>query len=219
MSNVNPFDVMTSLTMHNQKDIDEHILTLFALTISMKPANIFELGVRTARSSLPFLFASQIVGSKVTSVDVEQPVPDFAFPEEWKDKWTFKQKDALKFLKDDLPQMKSVYTSQHLYDSSPRCDIFYVDDWHSYEHVVEELRLIGQYATPKDLIILHDLMYGNSQPHYKSVESPRDPQWGGGGPYKAIAELDLNEWEYMTIPRCNGLTLLRKKSPLVVDKD
>ena len=206
--NINPIDLMINLTLKGDKDIDEHLLTLFALTLSMKPALIIELGVRTARSTLPFLVGADPVNAKVVSVDINEVRPDFNFPEPLKERWEFIQKDALKFLEDDFPKLRE---SQNM-EEKERGDIIYIDDWHAGDHVRRELELISDLVTPKDLIILHDLMYGNSQPNYRSVENPSDKQWGNGGPYKPISELDLSIWEYMTIPRCHGLTLLRKKA-------
>lgn len=207
--NTNPFDFMTSLTMQNVEDIDEHILTLFALTISMKPNLVIELGVRTARSTFPFLFGCSVTGAKIVSVDVNDIDPFINFPEEWKNNWTFIKKDAIKFLEEDFPNIWEDSLSGTCF---PDGNIIYIDDWHSADHVEKELNLIKDFVTPKDIIILHDLMYGNSQPHYRSVTSPPDKQWDNGGPYKAISNLNLAQWEYMTIPRCHGLTLLRKKA-------
>ena len=218
----NLFDILINLTMQNQKDIDEHLFTLFALTLSMKPTNIVELGVRTARSTLSFLAAAQIVGAHVTSVDLEPPRPDFGFPPEWEQRWTFHQKNAIVFLEEDLSSLKNTWEEakeDYSYYNTDRCDIIYIDDWHAGDHVEKELSLIDDYVTPKDLVILHDLMYGNSQPHYKSVDNPKDPQWGAGGPHRAVSQLDLDKWEYMTIPRCHGLTLLRKKELSIITED
>lgn len=209
---MNPFELMTNLVLQNKKDIDEHILTLFALTLSVKPTTVYELGVRTARSTLPFLYASQMINSKVISVDVNDPQPDFNFPDEWKEKWQFLRKDALEFLKNDFPILRKTRNTIQ----QEAGDIIYIDDWHAGDHVKKELELISDIVTPKDVIILHDLMYGNSQPHYRSVENPTDKQWDKGGPYKPVSELDLSKWEYMTIPRCHGLTLLRKRSEKII---
>ena len=206
---MNYFDLMIRLVLTNDRDIDEHLFTLFSMVLSNKPEFVFELGVRTARSSLAFLSANQYVDCKLISVDIDPIRPDFNFPESWKTKWTFFQKDALKFLEDDLPKILEDRDEN-------RSLIFYVDDWHCGEHVSKELEFISKHATPKDLIILHDLMYGNSQPHYRSVDNPSDKQWSNGGPYAAIEKLDLSKWEYCTIPRCHGLTFLRKKSDIIL---
>ncbi len=44
--------------------------------------------------------------------------------------------------------------------------------------------------------------------------NPAD-EWGEGGPYRAVEELDKNKWEWMTIPVNHGLTLLRKKGKVI----
>lgn len=206
---MNYFDFMIQVVLRNEKDIDEHILTLFSMVLSNKPKYIFELGVRTARSSLGFLSAAQYIDTRVYSVDINPIKPDFEFPESWKTKWNFFQKDALQFLETDLPVILENR------DES-RSLLFYIDDWHCGEHVSKEIEYISKHIGPKDIIILHDLMYGNSQPNYRSVENPSDKQWSNGGPYAAIKKLDLNKWEYCTIPRCHGLTFLRKKSNKVI---
>jgi hypothetical protein len=34
--------------------------------------------------------------------------------------------------------------------------------------------------------------------------------FAGGGPGRVIQELDRTKWEFSTIPRCDGLTILRR---------
>ncbi len=206
LQNLNAFNLMLDLTLKGENDIDEHLLTIFSLTISMKPSVIIELGVRTGRSTFPFLFAAHFVGADVTSVDINAVQPDFRIPNNLKSNWSFIQKDAIKFLEDDFQEIMQSYKVA----VSGRPKIFYVDDWHSSEHVTKEIELISEFATSEDIIILHDLMYHNSQPHYRAEYKSKDPQWANGGPYDAISKLDLDQWEYATIPRCNGLTILRK---------
>ena len=197
------FRNLLSLTNTNAQDIDEHLLTLFSLTVSMKPKTIIEPGARSARSTYAFLLGAREVGSKVISCDINDPQPSIHLSGDLKTRWSFYKKDAHEFLENDFPS---------LYEGG----IVYIDDWHTGDHVRKELELIEDHIRPMDIILLHDLMYGNSQPNYKSVESPKDKQWDKGGPYRPISELDLNKWEYMTIPRCNGLTLLRKKSDIII---
>jgi cephalosporin hydroxylase len=90
-------------------------------------------------------------------------------------------------------------------------DFVYVDDWHAYPHVKRELELLDGLVSPKSLIVIHDTMYGNWQPHYHCDLTLKSGQWEGGGPYRAVAELDPQFWEFATIPANNGLTILRKK--------
>jgi len=208
LQNLSAFNLMLDLTLKGEKDIDEHLLTIFSLVVAMKPSTIIELGVRTARSTFPFLFAANFVEADLISVDINPVQPDFNFPDNLKSRWSFFQKDAIKFLEEDFPE---IMQSDKVVKSG-KSKIFYVDDWHSSEHVTKEIDLISEFATPNDIIVLHDLMYYNSQPNYRSEHKPKDPQWANGGPYDAISKLDLDNWEYATIPRCNGLTILRKKA-------
>ncbi len=209
---MNPTDLMIDLVLKNEKDIDEHIMTLFSLAISLKPATIYEFGVRTARSTLPFLYACQLINSNLISVDINNINPDFQFPEEWKKKWQFFKSDAIQFLEKDFQILRSARSNIQ----NNIGDLIYIDDWHAGDHVQKELELVSKTITPSDVIVLHDLMYGNAQPHYRSVSNPKDKQWDKGGPYEPISKLDLTKWEYMTIPRCHGLTLLRKKSNTII---
>ena len=196
---------LINLTLHGKEDIDEHIMTLFSLAISVKPKKIIELGVRSARSSYAFLSACILIDSKLTSVDIQNPSPSLPLDENLTKNWKFIKSDALKFLE----------TSFKDEWGNSEGNILYIDDWHSGDHVEKEINLVKDYITPKDIIILHDLMYGHSEPNYRSVESPQDKQWDNGGPYKPVSELDLKEWEYSTIPRCHGLTILRKRGEVL----
>jgi hypothetical protein len=54
-------------------------------------------------------------------------------------------------------------------------------------------------------------MYGNTCPFYHVDLIVKDGQWGNGGPYRAVAELNPQFWEFSTLPWNNGLTILRKK--------
>ena len=54
-------------------------------------------------------------------------------------------------------------------------------------------------------------MYGHTAPFYHSDLSHAGPQWNEGGPYRAVAELNPQFWEWSTLPWNNGLTILRKK--------
>ena len=95
-------------------------------------------------------------------------------------------------------------------------DLIYIDDWHSYLHVKKELEYIDNMISPSGLILLHDLMYSDAQPHYRCNYTSDDPQWAQGGPYRAVAELDTKKWEWATVPVNHGLTILRKKTEQIL---
>ena len=174
-----------------------HVMFFFGIALQMRTRNILELGVREGGSTLPFLVASQILSGTTTSIDVNRPI--FQAPNYLNQYWNFIQTDAISFL-------SSV--------TSPTYDLIYVDDWHSAEHVSKELELIDKISTPQTIILMHDTM-PNSAPNY-SLTMSMGAEWEGGGPYKALSQLDKSVWEWATIPTNHGMTILRKKGPTII---
>lgn len=201
--NIYFFNHLLHTVLNGTGDSDQHLLTMFSLVLNTKSKRILELGTRWGTTTLPLLCSAKEVGGHVHSVDIEDTT--FECPEELKPFWTFTKSDAIKFLENQVEQ-KAFF------------DFVYIDDWHSYDQVKREIELVEQMIGPSSIILLHDLMYSGTHPHYHSELNPSDPQWANGGPYRAIAELDLNIWEWATIPFNHGLTLLRKKSGVIIGK-
>ena len=177
----------------------EHVLTFFSIALQMKTKKILELGVRDGGSSYPFLVASKVLGGHVTSVDIDSNV--WRPPKDLAQYQTFIQSDAIEFL----------------INNTEKYDLIYVDDWHSYPHVKKELEEIDRVSDENTIILLHDLM-GNSEPNYWSpIDYDENGEWGLGGPYRAVEELDKEKWEWMTIPINHGLTILRKKGKVITN--
>jgi predicted O-methyltransferase YrrM len=169
---------------------------MYAIALGMNAKNILELGVRDGRTTLPFLMAIDKTGGKLTSVDINDT--SFSPPRNLNtSNWKFIKTDALEFLKSQ--------------DPVEPYDIIYIDDWHAYDHVKAELIEIDRLVSPKTVILVHDLMYGNTSPYYHSDLTLSTGQWANGGPYRAVAELSPQFWEFSTLPYNNGLTILRKK--------
>jgi predicted O-methyltransferase YrrM len=183
------------MSLNGNGDSDKHIMTLFSIAIGGKSKNIIELGVRGGNTTLPLILAAKLNGGKVTSVDINKT--EFECPNDLQDYWTFVKSDAIDFLSKINP--------------NETIDLIYIDDWHSYEHVKKELEIIDTLVSPSTIILLHDLMYGNTNPFYHSDLTLKDGQWANGGPYRAVAELNPQFWEFSTLPWNNGLTILRKK--------
>lgn len=176
-------------------DSSDIYLTLFGLVVSLNAQTIVELGVRDGGTTLPLLMGAYLTGGTVHSVDIHST--EFTPSSTYSSRWTFYPQDAIEFLT-EWPVDKTI-------------DILYIDDWHSYEHVKKELEIVDRLVGPSSIIIIHDTMYGNTQPYYHADLTLQTGQWAGGGPYRAIAELDPNFWEFSTIPVKHGLTILRKK--------
>jgi predicted O-methyltransferase YrrM len=175
-------------------DSDAHILSLFSIVLGSRAKHILELGVRDGRTTLPLLYGAYVNEGFLISVDINPTTFEPPDPK-WKKYWNFIQSDAIEFLES--------------YNYIP--DIVYIDDWHSYEHVKKEFELLDKIVSPSTIILVHDLMYGNTCPYYHTDLTLKDGQWANGGPYRAISELNPQFWEFATLPYCNGLTLVRKK--------
>lgn len=182
-----------SISLNNR--LDEKLGLLFlSMVISTNSHRILELGTREGCSTLPFLYAAYLLNGSVTSVDID-PNISFKCPDEFKPHWNFIVSDSIKFLEND----ESIY------------DLIYIDDWHSCPHVTKEIQLIENNITNSTIILLHDTM-SNSSPEYNIFpDRTPDDEFGLGGVAQAILNLDLDVWEYSTIPIQHGLTILRKK--------
>ena len=176
-------------------DSDRHLLSLFAIALASKGKTYVELGVRNGDTVLPLLTAAAVNGGELFSVDIQKT--GFKCPKELEKFWHFKKCDSLLFLK-KWPKDRKI-------------DFVLVDDWHAYGHVKKELEYLDAYIGPSSIIVLHDLMYGHAAPFYHSDLTLKKGQWAGGGPYRAVAELDPQFWEWATLPWGHGLTFLRKK--------
>ena len=177
----------------------EHVLTFFSIALQMKTKKILELGVRNGGSSYPFLVACKVLGGHLTSVDISNTV--WKAPPDLAEYQTFIESDAIEFLK----------------KNEEKYDLIYVDDWHSYPHVKKELEEIDRISDENTIILLHDLMGQSCHPHfYNPINENESSEWGLGGPYRAVEELDKNKWEWMTIPINHGLTILRKKGKVII---
>jgi predicted O-methyltransferase YrrM len=176
-------------------DSDRHFITLYSIALASKAKIIIELGVRDGGTTLPLLTAANTNGGMVHSVDLN--ATSFIPSSDLKSNWSFYQQDAIDFLEN--------------WDISKEVGIVYMDDWHSYAHVKRELELLDKIVSPNTVILIHDLMYGNTCPFYHADLTMADGQWAQGGPYRAVAELNPQFWEFSTLPWDNGLTILRKK--------
>jgi cephalosporin hydroxylase len=188
-------------TLNGTGDSDQHLMTLFSIALACKGKNYIELGVRSGTTTKPILDAVKLNDGILHSVDID----DNPFSNEEMLKNTnhaFYKMDAVEYLK-----MIEGWISQ----GYERPSFVYIDDWHSYDHVKKELDILDRIISPSAIILIHDLMYGNTQPFYHTDLTLKDGQWANGGPYRAVAELDSQFWEFATLPWNNGLTILRKK--------
>ena len=179
--------------IHGDMDSDRHLILIFAMALASRGKVFVELGVREGHTTEPLYEAAKLVGAHLWSVDLNDPTkykPNNG-------NYTFVKQDSIKFL-EQWPKDKKI-------------DVAFVDDWHSYPHVKRQVELLDELVGPSSIILMPDLMYGNTDPFYHVDLSHHEGQWASGGPYRAVAELNPQFWEWSTLPWNNGLTMLRKK--------
>jgi predicted O-methyltransferase YrrM len=187
---------LIQISKDGKNDSDPHAILLYSLVVSSKAKVIIELGVRNGGSTLPLVLGAKENNGIVYSVDIVNC--SYEIPNECQKNNIFIQEDSLEFLSN---WNKMGYTP----------DIVFIDDWHAYDHVKKELEILDTIVSPQTIILLHDLMYGDTCPFYHTDLTLKDGQWANGGPYRAVAELNPQFWEFSTLPWGNGLTILRKK--------
>jgi predicted O-methyltransferase YrrM len=189
------FKPMIKQVLEKKDDTDGHLMTMFSLVLSLNAKNVLELGVRAGNSTKPLLDAVQITGGTLTSVDIDKPV-ELVHKHLNNDHWKFQHCDSLGYLR-TLPDDEIF-------------DLVLVDDWHDGLHALQEIELLDRHVTTKSIILLHDTMCPHTEPEYHLYDTVGG-EFGHGGPYRVIKELNPNRWEWSTIPVSHGLTMIRKK--------
>lgn len=176
-------------------DSAQHLVTLFGISVSLRARRTLELGVRGGDTTRPLLLAAFLNAGTLTSIDCLETT--YQPEEELRPHWHFIRSDTIAYL-------------EWACASQIKFDLIFVDDDHHYEHVKRELVLISKLSDVSTVILMHDLMATEFAPHYMQGDN-LGGEWVGGGPSRAVRELDQTVWEWATIPVNNGLTLLRKK--------
>jgi predicted O-methyltransferase YrrM len=188
-------DLCAYKALNPVQDSDQSALLLASLIITMRTKRILELGTRDGDSGLYLLIGASYVDGHVTSVDINQTT--FVPPKELAPYWTFIKSEAVEYLT-NLPK-------------DTKFDLIFVDDWHSESQVSKELELCKDLIEDENsLILLHDTMFGDHQPHYRTVSSYKE--FEGGGPYQAVCNFvkENSNFEFATIPSQHGMTILRR---------
>ena len=159
-------DDLINRVLNGEGNSDQHVLTIFGIAMSLRPKNILELGIYEGVTSQPLAFAAKLTGAKLTSVD--KYIRPQNFQKDLEPYIERVQKDSIEFLKEEV-QKGSQY------------DLVYIDDWHEYSHVKEELELIGEMVTNKSIILLHDLLAFTCPAYHQPLEAPKGTEWGEGG--------------------------------------
>lgn len=142
-SNFGPFEEILDYASQ-RTDINEHLPTLFAETIRMKPRLIVEMGVRGGESTFAFERAAKYSNATLLSIDIDNCEKASSYPE-----WHFIQTDDIAFSK-EFPQW---CRQQQL---EPQIDVLFIDTSHFYEHTLDEIKHWFPHLSDHALIFFHD---------------------------------------------------------------
>ncbi len=128
----------------SRTDISDHLVSLFAETLSLRPELIVELGVRDGQSTFAFERAARLCGAALVSVDI-LPVEVRSLYS----KWYFIQEDDL-----TLAQHFPAWCIEHGLHS--QIDLLFIDTSHHYEHTCQEIAAWFPLLAPHAKVIFHD---------------------------------------------------------------
>jgi cephalosporin hydroxylase len=190
-------------------DINEHLETIYNLTVKEKPKFIVELGVRGGESTFVFEKAAKRFDAYLLSVDIE----DIDFYCGYS-KWIF-------FKGDDIQLGKSFLSFVKEKKLPEKIDVLFIDTSHRYDHTVLEIETWFPYLSDNGLVIFHDT-------NISTIFKRKDGTIGGGwnnnrGVIRAIEEyfktefnekedfrININGFQVIHYSYCNGLTVLKK---------
>lgn len=141
--NLTEYPMKHSLAKTLEKnDINEHIPTLFLITIEFNLKNVVELGVRDGTITISLTEAVSHLNGHVWSIDKDEcdEAKQEISSRSLEKFWTFYQGDDL-----DIGR-----------GWKERIDHLFIDTSHTYQHTLSELVLFEKFLNPNAFITLHD---------------------------------------------------------------
>lgn len=203
---------LNEIVRHAQKrnDISDHLVTLFAESLPVKPALIVELGVRNGLgSTIVFERVAKRCDAVLVSVDLQpcsRPSPY--------QKWFFVQQDDIVLAQ----EFKSWCQERKI---PPAIDILFIDTSHLYDHTVQEIASWFPWLSEKAKVFFHD---SNQKTLYRRKDGSIGFAWNNQrGVIRALESyfgkrllehtdfIDCGKgWLIKHHAHCNGLTILEK---------
>lgn len=125
-------------------DISDHLTTLFAKALEVKPRLIVELGVRDGESTFVLERVARLSSATLVSVDLE----DCAKASTW-DRWHFVKSDDVEF----AHRFTQWCLERGL---QPEIDVLFVDTSHELDHTRREVRSWLPFLAPGGRAFFHD---------------------------------------------------------------
>jgi len=207
---------------NRRTDISDHLSAIFYFAIDAAPTLIVELGTRGGESTRALLAAAFNTQSTLLSIDFHDCQ---ALQLPFREHWHFINADDLEF-------GKTEFTDWCLSHSLvPRIDVLFIDTSHQYEHTKAEIEIWSSYLSDTAVMLFHDTNLGKGT--YARLDGSIGIAWDNQrGVIRALEELvgrqydetaffcDLtDQYLIMHYPNCNGLTVLKKRSPEPLSAD
>ncbi|MHB1861388.1 MAG: class I SAM-dependent methyltransferase [Gemmatimonadaceae bacterium] len=203
-------DMVAVLKRANARtDISDHLATIYAEALELRPELIVELGTRGGESTFSLIGAVRRSGGTVVSVDIED-----CARLDMGNQWQFICADDVAL----APKFSAWAKERGL---AEQIDVLFIDTSHLYEHTKQELAAWAPLVAPGGKIILHDTNMGtwfrrrdgslgagwdNDRGVVRAVEEFLGVRMDERLPIVAVA----GDWLVRHHPECNGLTILRR---------
>jgi cephalosporin hydroxylase len=203
-------DIQVTLRQSQRRtDISDHLLTLYAEAIEVKPKVTVELGTRGGESTRVLLRVAERCSGTLVSVDIED-CSDIVRS----DRWIFVRSDDI--------ELGHTWPDWARRRGLPEgIDFLFIDTSHLYAHTRAEIGAWFPWLPVRAKAVFHDT---NARAIYRRRDGSRGPGWNNlRGVIRAIEEhlgVSIDErrgfcgvvdgWLIRHDPICNGLTVLRR---------
>jgi cephalosporin hydroxylase len=208
--------IISDINAHARKrsDISDHLITLFLETAAVRPSMIVELGVRSGESTVAFSKVSDLFGSHLISVDLEDCSQACVSKHQ-----IFVKSDDIKFSQEFIEWCE-------IRNLSPSIDVLFIDTSHEFGHTLAEMKNWFPLLSPHCKVFFHDT---NMSTVYFRKDRTIGVGWQNNrGVIAAIEQYfdcqfdERHDFGYFTkgwiikhFANCNGLTVLERVCPAV----
>lgn len=192
-----------------RSDISDHLLTLYAEALEVKPRVIVELGTREGESTRALLRVAEHCLGTLVSVDTSDCSHIVS-----SDRWRFVRSDDIEFERNWSDWARSRGLPEEI-------DFLFVDTSHLYDHTRAEIQVWFPHLSSTAKAAFHDT---NLNTVFRRRDGSLGPGWNNQrGVIRAIEEylgvrVDerrafsgiVRNWLIRHDPACSGLTILRR---------
>jgi hypothetical protein len=129
--------------------VNEHLVTLFLESLTVKPKLIVELGVGGGESTFVFARVARLCGSVFVSLDINDRSHVCSYED-----WIFVRQDDIEFARG----FGSWCGGRGI---EPLIDVLFIDTSHYFDHTLEEIKAYFPFLSEKAKVFFHDTNLSN----------------------------------------------------------